>query len=146
VRRARARLGEADLVLALADDGVWPEIDTAGQVLHVRTKSDLTAGSVEDGLTISARTGEGIEALLVKLSELVRARAGLSAAPTLTRARHRAVLRAVVAELDDAAVATWPELRGEHLRRAMRELGRLTGVVDTEEVLGSIFSEFCIGK
>jgi tRNA modification GTPase len=146
VRRARARLEDADLVLALSDDGAWPETDATGQVLHVRTKSDLAVGPIDDGLAISARTGEGMDDLLSRLSNLVRERAGLSAAPTLTRARHRAVLRAVVAELDDAVVATWPELRGEHLRRAMRELGRLTGMVDTEEVLGSIFSEFCIGK
>ena len=91
-------------------------------------------------------TGTGMDALLARLSELVRERAGLSAAPTLTRARHRSVLSAVLLELDDAAAADLPELRGEHLRRAMRELGRLTGMVDTEEVLGSIFGEFCIGK
>lgn len=146
VRRARARLADADLALALSDDGVWPEGGPATFMLQVRTKSDVAAGSGADGLAISARTGEGMDALLARLSELVRERAGLSAAPTLTRARHRSVLRAAVAELDDATAASWPELRGEHLRRAMRELGRLTGMVDTEEVLGSIFGEFCIGK
>jgi len=39
-----------------------------------------------------------------------------------------------------------PELKAEELRIAARHLGRLTGLIDVEEVLGAIFSEFCIGK
>jgi tRNA modification GTPase len=39
-----------------------------------------------------------------------------------------------------------PELRAEELRIAARHLGRLTGHIDTEDVLGAIFSEFCVGK
>ena len=97
-------------------------------------------------VAISVVSGEGMTALLAALSLRVRDLAGLSASPTLTRARHRAVLLAAVAQLEAAEVAEWPELRGEHLRQAMREIGRLTGMVDTEEVLGSIFGEFCIGK
>jgi tRNA modification GTPase len=43
-------------------------------------------------------------------------------------------------------VAQEPELMGEDLRMAARELGRITGRVDVEDLLGVIFSEFCIGK
>ena len=39
-----------------------------------------------------------------------------------------------------------PEIKAEELRIAARHLGRLTGRIDVEEVLGAIFSEFCIGK
>ena len=41
---------------------------------------------------------------------------------------------------------TEPELRAEDLRRAAQALGRLTGAVDVEDVLGEIFGRFCIGK
>ena len=67
--------------------------------------------------------------------------------PLMTRARHRAELEAASAALqrfDDPALN--PELKAEELRIAARHLGRLTGRIDVEEVLGAIFTEFCIGK
>ena len=146
VRRARARLEEADLVLALSEDDVWPDVPDGIVMLHVRTKCDLSPTMAGADVAISAVSGEGMTALLSALSLHVRNLAGLSAAPTLTRARHRAVLLTAEAQLEAANRAEWPELRGEHLRQAMRDIGRLTGMVDTEEVLGSIFGEFCIGK
>ncbi|MDR3523284.1 MAG: tRNA uridine-5-carboxymethylaminomethyl(34) synthesis GTPase MnmE [Acetobacteraceae bacterium] len=146
VRRARARLQEADMVLALSEDGAWPDVSDGSVMLHVRTKSDVSSAAVGADVAISAVSGAGMTELLTALSLHVRNLAGVSAAPTLTRARHRAVLLAAEAQLEAAEHAEWPELRGEHLRQAMRDIGRLTGMVDTEEVLGSIFGEFCIGK
>ena len=69
-----------------------------------------------------------------------------SGAPPLTRARHRAALMAAATHLDDAERADLPELRGEDLRLAMRELGRITGQVGVEDILDTVFSAFCIGK
>ena len=66
----------------------------------------------------------------------------------MTRARHRAELEGAAGRL--AALrriqALSPELKAEELRIAARHLGRLTGRIDVEEVLGAIFAEFCIGK
>ena len=67
--------------------------------------------------------------------------------PLITRARHRAELEAArdaLLRFGDAALS--PELKAEELRIAARHLGRLTGRIDVEEVLGAIFAEFCIGK
>ena len=67
--------------------------------------------------------------------------------PLVTRARHRVELEAALAALErygDRASA--PELKAEELRIAAHHLGRLTGRIDVEEVLGAIFAEFCIGK
>ena len=146
VRRAMARLTAAELALAVSDNDQWPTIPNGVPVLRVRTKADLGVEVADGDLLVSAHTGAGLNELMVALRTHVRSLAGLSASPTLTRARHRAVLQAAVEALDAALGADWPELRGEHLRQAMRELGRLTGMVDPEEVLGSIFGEFCIGK
>ena len=66
--------------------------------------------------------------------------------PPLTRARHRAALRSALTHLDAAEEADLPELRGEDLRLAMREVGRITGHVGVEDILDSVFSQFCIGK
>jgi tRNA modification GTPase len=51
-----------------------------------------------------------------------------------------------VERLDAALGAAWPELRGEDLRLGLRALGRVTGAVVVEDILDTIFSQFCIGK
>ena len=66
--------------------------------------------------------------------------------PPLTRARHRAALQTAVRWLADAAEAGEPELRGEAMRLALSALGAVTGKVGVEDILDSIFREFCIGK
>ncbi len=146
VRRAKARLAEADLTMAVSDDAVWPDLPQGVPVLRVQTKRDLRGPVADADITVSALDGDGVDALLDHLLVWARDLAGLSASPTLTRARHRAVLLAASEALDAARDAELPELRGESLRQAMREVGRLTGLVDPEEVLGAIFGEFCIGK
>ena len=70
-----------------------------------------------------------------------------AASPLMTRARHRSELDAAEAALrrfGDPDLS--PELKAEELRIAANHLGRLTGRIDVEEVLGAIFAEFCIGK
>ncbi|MEC8551945.1 MAG: tRNA uridine-5-carboxymethylaminomethyl(34) synthesis GTPase MnmE, partial [Pseudomonadota bacterium] len=67
----------------------------------------------------------------------------------ITRARHRHALARAVDALRAAGrldLASSPELAAEEYRRAADSLGRLTGQVDVEELLDSIFSSFCIGK
>ena len=70
--------------------------------------------------------------------------------PLITRARHRQEIeraRAALASfLACAEAGDHPELAAEHLREAADGLGRLTGRLDVEDVLGQIFSEFCVGK
>ena len=96
---------------------------------------------------VSARTGEGLEALLDALAARAEARLGLAgSAPPLTRLRHREALADCVAALQRAEGAALPELRAEDLRLALRALGRITGRVDVEELLDVVFREFCIGK
>ena len=95
---------------------------------------------------VSAKTGEGLEALLASLTAQVQARLAISERPPLTRARHREALEAGISALDRATTATLPELAAEDIRLAVRSLGRITGRVDVEDVLDVIFRDFCIGK
>jgi len=67
----------------------------------------------------------------------------------ITRARHRHALTRAMEALraaDNIDLGSAPELAAEEYRRAADSLGRLTGQVDVEELLDSIFSSFCIGK
>ena len=118
--------------------------------ITVLNKIDLApeAGAGKDCLKLSAKTGEGIEHLVDTLAEKAAIATEHGAgAPLLTRTRHRVELEAAHAALErysDRALA--PELKAEELRIAAHHLGRLTGRIDVEEVLGAIFAEFCIGK
>ena len=154
IRRAVSRAEAADLVLWVMDAAavnLEPSPGFGGvPVLRVTNKVDLVSGPVretESGLSLSAKTGEGLETLLATLGD--RAAVGLEtqAAAPITRIRHRVELVSVRDALKRFVNHDLEaELRAEELRIAAHHLGRLTGRIDVEEVLGAIFSEFCIGK
>lgn len=155
VRRALARAEAADIVVLVLDGtaadpfaGIPPEARAKANLL-VWNKADLGFPAPRDGLKISAKTGEGIPALVEALIALVRERlAGAGDAPVLTRARHRLALEEAAAALTRALQAPpdAPELMAEDMRLALRSLGRITGRVDIEELLDVVFRDFCIGK
>ena len=152
VRRARARAAMADLVIevrgAAADEAGSAEAALPGSArrLVVQNKADLVEARPADVLWVSALTGDGLPALRQRLADAAHELAGLAGPPALTRARHRAALTAALARLQQAAQAALPELRGEDLRAALYEMGRITGQVGAEAVLDAVFGQFCIGK
>jgi tRNA modification GTPase len=154
IRRARRRAEEADLVLTLFAADQPPDGETLGWVrpeaLVVANKVDLAPAPATIGdcvpLSLSLRTGQGLEALRGRLTEEAAARAGLAAEASLTRPRHRAALTEAAEWLAELEVAPLPELRAEALRAALRSIGRITGRVGVEAVLDAVFGEFCIGK
>ena len=155
IRRARDAMARADLVLWLVPPDRASAVDPGEQpagacVVRIATKADVGPPPDDVPFAVSARTGEGLE----ELTDLIARRAQAAAAgpapddPVPTNARHRHHLERAVQSLErarrhDEATA---ELAAEDLRLAAGELGRLTGAVDAEEVLGAIFGRFCIGK
>jgi len=130
------------------EDGGCSPASSAAR-LHVATKADL--GPVPPGvdLAVSARTGAGLPDLLSRIEEIAGRAMEAGGDAVLTRERHRDVLTRVVDCLDRATLSGQTgaiELLAEDLRLALRQLGRMTGAVDVEEVLDRIFSSFCIGK
>ena len=171
IRRARRRAEDADLKLAVFDASQWPmvEPDVAALVdpetLIVVNKRDLVTAALVDVLegpspalpeplaalarrvhAISARTGEGLTALLRAIGEAAEPRLGGGGLAMISRARHREALTACRDALLRASQSEDLELLAEDLRLAMRALGRVTGRVDVEDLLDVIFREFCIGK
>jgi tRNA modification GTPase len=150
VARARLRAGAADLVLWLQPpEGGGPVPDLrASDLLELGTKADL-APALPGRLAVSAKTGSGIPDLLETVQR--RAEAALTGGgdAVVTRERHRRALADVVEALQRAE-AVWrsgqDELAAEDLRLALRALGRITGQVDVEDILGRVFAQFCIGK
>ncbi len=157
VRRARAKAEDADIRLVLFDGACWPEADTASlDLLHdaaiaVVHKCDLvkdrtTAHAISDPQFVSAKTGEGVEALLALIGERI-ASSYSGGAPFITRNRHRALLEEAAQALQQALKKDVPlELACEELRQAARAVGRITGKIQVDEVLEIVFRQFCIGK
>ena len=123
-------------------------------VIHVWNKSDLVTSAEDvirgDGLLISAKSGQGFDALRQRLLTTV----GWQSAPDgifMARERHLRALNLAGAQLDTAAAqltSTPPalDLLAEDLRQAQQALGQITGVFSSDDLLGEIFSNFCIGK
>jgi tRNA modification GTPase len=149
VRRARARAESADLVLLLLDGSAADPPPAIGADLTVWNKSDLPWPACREGIAISLKTGDGLDAMINALTEKVRERLERpTEAPVLTRKRHRHALEEAVRSLEHALMTPddQTELMAEDLRLALRSLGRITGRVDIEEVLDAVFKDFCIGK
>ncbi len=161
VRRSLRTAEQADLKLAVLDASVLPQIDerTAALVdqdtLVLVNKSDIAhqAGPVVvnmvTAMPISALTGAGISAFLLRLEAEVARRWGAGDGVALTRVRHRQALERCAVSLGRVVTADATgagEIVAEDLRLAARELGRITGRVDVEEILDVIFRDFCIGK
>jgi tRNA modification GTPase len=166
VRRARDWARGADLriwvVDASASHGAWREaadLVLASDLLALN-KDDLSEGADAGParafamdrdlavLGLSVKAGQGVERLQEEVESRVVSALGGGEFPAATRARHRLrlqeayehVLRAL-GELEGPA-----ELAAEDLRLAGRALGRISGRIEPEEVLGRIFASFCIGK
>ncbi|CAN7637899.1 tRNA uridine-5-carboxymethylaminomethyl(34) synthesis GTPase MnmE [Rhizobium sp. LjRoot254] len=154
VRRALKSMDEADLVLALKDcldPSDFPVSPDGPAVLYVLTKSDLVEHDPSDGdsrLWLSTKTGEGFDSLTKRIASEISTRttSGLALAPV--RARQVSNLRESIEKIEETVFSKdLPlELRAELLRRASHSLGKITGTVDVEDLLGVIFAEFCIGK
>jgi tRNA modification GTPase len=149
VARARARAGEADLILWLSEGGAEPPPDfgpEAAEVLRVATKADVQA-SAPGIIAISRRQGRGVESLCEEIAKRAGAALGDGGSALIAHARQRAELGTAQARLRAALEEGKAlELVAEDLRLAARALQRLAGAVDVEELLDLIFSRFCIGK
>ena len=152
IRRAKLRADQADLLILLFDGTAEPDAQTLSlkseKSLAVRNKSDEPGFRAdEDCLSLSVKTGDGVDAFLATLTDKIRALYSVSReTPSLTRARHRSALEECVQNIDTALEGSSPELIAEDVRMAARALGRITGRVDVEDLLDVIFRDFCIGK
>jgi tRNA modification GTPase len=155
VRRARRRAEAAELrlwVRAPGDpEGVAADYVQPGDLV-VANKADQGAASVAtrglEFISVSSHTGEGLAILHDWIAQ--RLAKDLSGAdfPAITRERHRLRLTEALeaVEAAGAALGVSPEMAGDDLRRAASALGRVTGEIGVEDVLGEVFSTFCIGK
>lgn len=153
-----ARLAAIVLIVTDATNGVTPADRKIVEALPENIKKILlfnkidlnpafAAGpAVAPGVRLSAKTGEGIDNLC---AAILAAAGWLPGSESLfsARERHLEALRDAEQALEAAQhEATRPELAAEGLRIAQQALGRITGEFTADDLLGEIFSRFCIGK
>ena len=152
IERARRMASLADLVLVLIDlcEPVEVAPPEGVDVVRVGTKCDIWSGSdgLEVDVRLSAHTGAGVSELLAMIGSRAAARTSAATEGVVpTRQRHTGLIGSAVRNLGQALDASLDlEVRAEALRLAGDEIGRLSGEIGTEEVLGAIFSTFCVGK
>lgn len=148
VRRARALVERADLVLSLRGIDSEP-YRTAEEVpqIPVATKADLGGTVLPGERAISVKNGEGLPELLAAIGEYLRG-LGQGEPALLTRERHRIAVADAIAALERAtkSVGAPSELLAEDIRLAVMALERLVGRIGVEDVLDHLFAGFCIGK
>lgn len=164
IRRARDQIAKADAVLWLSDDNQDPDdlefnpTDWPDQipVTRVRNKIDLsgrkpgrTQTTAGTEIAISAREGTGLDILRAHLKQIAGYQEQVEGV-FLARRRHLDALSRAREALCLASTSLrgqkTPEITAEELRLAQQALGEITGEFTSEDLLGKIFSSFCVGK
>lgn len=162
MRRARAEMQRTDLAIVVVDardpqggrEAIGDAILDVPQQLWIHNKSDLLAEIPPTAdpsvVHVSAATGAGLEQLHARLRELASGGAGDSVEGEFSaRARHVEAITLAIGHAERAEselVHEHLELAAEELRLAHEALGEITGRMSADDLLGRIFSSFCIGK
>lgn len=157
IRRALARAKTADIKLAVFDASLEPDSATLLQIdentLVLLNKIDSTVSShippafaSSKAIPLSLKSGEGVDNFFNLLENHISGLFFSETSPIITRARHRTAIEHAVVHLNRFLKESDIEFMGEELRLAMRAMSSITGRIDVDEILGEIFSSFCIGK
>ena len=159
IARAKQAASEADLVIIIADGAQsdWHKESSAiaesidGPVIYIVNKADRLVGDVHGTgfMPLCLHDDKDVERLENLLAEAIKPLNHDGTAPLITRHRHRSLITKALDALQASCAANMedaPELVAEDLRVAADALGQMTGHIDVEDILGDIFSSFCIGK
>ena len=168
--RAWDQIGNADIVLLLNDlsrqhdpayaqaqqkllHQIQQNLAQQTNLLIVHNKIDAVEHDepIDNGISISAKTGQGLDDLKEKILKCAGWHAGLNEGIFTARIRHLDALRAVQSHIEQAFQCTenknMPlDVMAEECRLAQNQLSALTGNFTADDLLGEIFSRFCIGK
>ena len=150
VELALARAKNADLRIFVSDNGTFDSfgLKVLDGDLRINNKSDLKKKKDID-ISISAKFGDGIDELLEIMVKIFKEKVGKASIAINERHRNsmvRALKALEAAERELGSGMKNIELCAEEINIAIRSMDSLVGSIDVEEVLGEIYSKFCIGK
>ncbi len=163
IQRSLQKIEQATIVLCLADGSdeksvsevtVWSnqlkQDYPDKQILAVYNKMDLSTTVNSTGIAISAKKGDNIDQLKSTLVESIKGEFDLSEDTIVSNARHNEALIKTANSLEKALEGLETGVSADFvamdIRQAMFDLGTITGDISTDDLLGNIFSKFCIGK
>jgi len=159
IRRTLDAAQHADVVVLVVDAaaGHWQSeiaqlgghINQPDLVILNKVDQGAPADAPADAMQISAQKDADITDLMQRLGRIIIPHNQAQTSALITRVRHRHALQQAHQSLSTGLQYDFhhaPELAAEDFRQAAMALGRITGDVDVEELLGQIFSSFCIGK
>ena len=147
-----------DTILIIDDEAairaaIAEKLPPSVPVIHLWNKQDAAPGAAvpEGDIALSARTGDGLDALRQRLLQVVGWQAGAGDGVFIARQRHLQALAAAAAPVESASAqlagaTTLLELLAEELRLAQNALSEITREFSADDLLGVIFARFCIGK
>ena len=150
IKNAIDKANSSDIILLLSDkkDFSFDQIDSKAKKILVHTKCDLLSYKKKGVIEVSTKREETIDKLIDVIVDHLE-----SMSPKnniiLTRERHVQAVRNALNSLKKTLKINLnfnPELASEELRVAAKEIGSITNIIDVEDVLDDIFSNFCIGK
>ena len=154
---ALSKSQEADLNLIVVDNSSKNLDSKIKSLININSivvlnKSDIDSNknhNFKEAVLISVKENKNIDELVNKIKNLLSTQFNLSKNILITRERHRMKLNQCLIEIENFLKKDQKkniEIAAEDLRLATRHLGGIVGKVDVEEILGSIFKDFCIGK
>ncbi len=170
IQKTYENIEKAQLVLQLIDGekvdvsriedevSVLQEKYPEKKILTLINKADLLTGEKHksirdkhpDWLLISAKTKDGLEQLLTHLSELVNTGALSNQQTVVSNSRHFEALTKAMDSLNEVQKGLDQDISSDlvaiDIRQALHHLGEITGEITTDDLLGNIFANFCIGK
>ena len=159
VEIAYQKINSADLLLCLFDASqdsvqVFENIEKTfkNKILYIANKCDTLSSeqcsilAANGNIVISAKHQQGIEVLLDAIGQIIQDKFTVNSNLLITRTRYREALSNALSSLRLFNLDKEIELSAEDIRLAAREIGKITGRIEVDEILDKIFGSFCIGK
>jgi len=148
IERTNKEIENADLILHIINPND-PVIPVAPDEVLVVNKSDtIDSKKIKDAIYVSAKTGDDISELMKIISERINKIAGNGESVLMINARTHDLIKTAAEELRAAAEESNGDydILAEHVRYAADAIGKILGVIGTEEILAAAFSQLCLGK
>ena len=136
------------VVLVTEVGGEFENIETDARIIRVENKIDLKNSTRCDTVKVSAKTGEGIDSLKQKIYEVARGEITIEEG-CINNTRHLSCVEEALrcaSEARDSIDTVTLDVVSSDLNNAYRALGKITGITSSDEIVGEIFTKFCVGK